>query len=360
MAISSLRSVLRKGHGRPPFPECRHCGRLPPAPYSKTSRGQRGPLASHTASRAGKSPRPREPWRAVRQVSLNPGCGLAPGPLHARWPFAPGVVSGAPAPPSVRARDTGGAGHHEPTPTGRQDVTGLDVQGLRQGCLEPRAGDLRRGAQPRRGAPPRGAARCPRVGRDGRRHPGGRGAPAAWTAGEARPRARGEAGHARRRLLRHRQPLGDGGRRAAEDGLLQRAQPRRRHRALAPPRAAHLRRRGGVPASRREAQLGRRAARVRHRGALRAGARLGGAPLVYMDHAASTHAPASVLSAYTEFVAREYANIHRGTHHLSRKATERFEECYYIVADYLDAELRRGARRASPTTPRRRSTCAAT
>ncbi len=66
-------------------------------------------------------------------------------------------------------------------------------------------------------------------------------------------------------------------------------------------------------------------------------------PLVYMDHAASTHAPTSVLQAYTDFVAREYANIHRGTHHLSRKATERFEECYYIVADYLHAELRRGA-----------------
>jgi selenocysteine lyase/cysteine desulfurase/glyoxylase-like metal-dependent hydrolase (beta-lactamase superfamily II)/rhodanese-related sulfurtransferase len=66
-------------------------------------------------------------------------------------------------------------------------------------------------------------------------------------------------------------------------------------------------------------------------------------PLVYMDHAASTHAPASVLTAYTEFVAHEYANIHRGTHLLSRKATERFEECYDIVADYLRAELRRGA-----------------
>ena len=65
-------------------------------------------------------------------------------------------------------------------------------------------------------------------------------------------------------------------------------------------------------------------------------------PLVYMDHAASTHAPASVLGAYTEFVAREYANIHRGTHHLARKATERFEESYYIIADHIRAELRRG------------------
>jgi selenocysteine lyase/cysteine desulfurase/rhodanese-related sulfurtransferase len=66
-------------------------------------------------------------------------------------------------------------------------------------------------------------------------------------------------------------------------------------------------------------------------------------PLVYMDHAASTHAPASVLGAYTEFVAREYANIHRGTHLLSRKATERFEECYGIIARHVGAELNRGA-----------------
>ncbi len=66
-------------------------------------------------------------------------------------------------------------------------------------------------------------------------------------------------------------------------------------------------------------------------------------PLVYMDHAASTHAPASVLNAYTQFVSREYANIHRANHHLSRKATERFDEAYYIVADYIGAELKRGA-----------------
>lgn len=65
--------------------------------------------------------------------------------------------------------------------------------------------------------------------------------------------------------------------------------------------------------------------------------------LVYLDHAASTHAPASVLKAYLEFHEREYANVHRGTHLLSRKATERFEECYYIVADFIGAELRHGA-----------------
>ena len=65
-------------------------------------------------------------------------------------------------------------------------------------------------------------------------------------------------------------------------------------------------------------------------------------PLVYLDHAASTHAPHTVLAAFVEFMEREYANIHRGTHLLSRKATERFEEAYYIVADYIGAELRKG------------------
>lgn len=65
--------------------------------------------------------------------------------------------------------------------------------------------------------------------------------------------------------------------------------------------------------------------------------------LVYLDHAASTHAPASVLEAYTQFLAHEYANVHRGTHLLSRKATERFEEAYYVVADFLGAELKNGA-----------------
>jgi cysteine desulfurase/selenocysteine lyase len=65
--------------------------------------------------------------------------------------------------------------------------------------------------------------------------------------------------------------------------------------------------------------------------------------LVYLDHAASTHPPESVLAAYVEFMQREYANVHRGTHLLSRKASERFDEAYYIVADFLGAELRKGA-----------------
>jgi cysteine desulfurase / selenocysteine lyase len=65
--------------------------------------------------------------------------------------------------------------------------------------------------------------------------------------------------------------------------------------------------------------------------------------LVYLDHAASTHAPKTVLDAYVHFLETEYANVHRGTHLLSRRSTERFEEAYHTVADYLGAELTNGA-----------------
>lgn len=65
--------------------------------------------------------------------------------------------------------------------------------------------------------------------------------------------------------------------------------------------------------------------------------------LVYLDHAASTHSPACVLERYSSFMAGEYANIHRGTHLLSRNATELFDECYYVVADFIGGDLDSGS-----------------
>ena len=50
--------------------------------------------------------------------------------------------------------------------------------------------------------------------------------------------------------------------------------------------------------------------------------------LLYLDHAASTHAPTVVLDRHLQFLAQEYANVHRGAHHLSRQATETFDACY--------------------------------
>ncbi len=64
--------------------------------------------------------------------------------------------------------------------------------------------------------------------------------------------------------------------------------------------------------------------------------------LVYLDHAASTHTPSRVLERYSTFMADEYANIHRGTHLLSRKATERFDDCYYVASDFIGGDLERG------------------
>jgi selenocysteine lyase/cysteine desulfurase len=66
-------------------------------------------------------------------------------------------------------------------------------------------------------------------------------------------------------------------------------------------------------------------------------------PLVYLDHAASTHAPRSVVMAYADFLQHEYSNVHRGAHLLSRRATVRFEEAQGDVASFIGADLTRGA-----------------
>ncbi|NJK32161.1 MAG: aminotransferase class V-fold PLP-dependent enzyme [Deltaproteobacteria bacterium] len=67
------------------------------------------------------------------------------------------------------------------------------------------------------------------------------------------------------------------------------------------------------------------------------------ATLLYLDHAASTHAPRCVLDRYTRFMAGEYANIHRGTHLLSRAATAAFDDCYGVVTRFLGGDLDRGS-----------------
>jgi selenocysteine lyase/cysteine desulfurase len=65
--------------------------------------------------------------------------------------------------------------------------------------------------------------------------------------------------------------------------------------------------------------------------------------LVYLDHAASTHAAHSVVAAYVDFLEHDYSNIHRGTHLLSRRATVRFDEAHGHVAKFLGAERENGA-----------------
>ena len=64
---------------------------------------------------------------------------------------------------------------------------------------------------------------------------------------------------------------------------------------------------------------------------------IGGRPLVYLDNAATTQKPMAVLLASRHYYEAMNANIHRGTHHLARLATETFEKARQTVASHLNA-----------------------
>ena len=62
-----------------------------------------------------------------------------------------------------------------------------------------------------------------------------------------------------------------------------------------------------------------------------------GRPLVYLDSAASAQKPRQVLETMHRFATSEYANVHRGVHYLSAKATERYEAARETVKRFLHA-----------------------
>ena len=64
-----------------------------------------------------------------------------------------------------------------------------------------------------------------------------------------------------------------------------------------------------------------------------------GKPLVYLDNAASAQKPRSVLDAMDHAYRFEYANVHRGLHHLSNVATDNFEAARETVRRFLNAGL---------------------
>lgn len=65
-------------------------------------------------------------------------------------------------------------------------------------------------------------------------------------------------------------------------------------------------------------------------------------PLVYLDHAASTHPPSTVVRAYGRFLEREYANVHRATYALARAATDRFDAAFHTCAEFVKGDLHEG------------------
>ena len=62
-----------------------------------------------------------------------------------------------------------------------------------------------------------------------------------------------------------------------------------------------------------------------------------GMPLVYLDNAATTQKPTSVIEAERDLYERFYANIHRGVHWLSVESTEAYERVRETVRGLLHA-----------------------
>nr|WP_209740552.1 cysteine desulfurase [Aureimonas populi] len=62
-----------------------------------------------------------------------------------------------------------------------------------------------------------------------------------------------------------------------------------------------------------------------------------GKPLVYLDNGASAQKPKAVLDAIQKAYSEDYANVHRGLHFLSNKATEEFEAARETVRGFLNA-----------------------
>src|SRR3989475_6191232 len=62
-----------------------------------------------------------------------------------------------------------------------------------------------------------------------------------------------------------------------------------------------------------------------------------GHPLIYFDSAATSHKPRAVIEAIRNFYEHDNANVHRGLHTLSARATEAYEQARQRVADYIGA-----------------------
>jgi cysteine desulfurase/selenocysteine lyase len=60
-----------------------------------------------------------------------------------------------------------------------------------------------------------------------------------------------------------------------------------------------------------------------------------GHPLVYLDNAATTQKPECVIEAVSNYYRRDNANVHRGVHTLSDRATHAFEQARQTVAGFL-------------------------
>src|ERR1041385_4578869 len=62
-----------------------------------------------------------------------------------------------------------------------------------------------------------------------------------------------------------------------------------------------------------------------------------GRPLIYFDNAATTQKPRAVVEALTRYYEHDNANVHRGIHELSNRATTAFEAARTRAARFIHA-----------------------
>ena len=62
-----------------------------------------------------------------------------------------------------------------------------------------------------------------------------------------------------------------------------------------------------------------------------------GHPLVYLDNAATSQKPRAVIDALVRYYERDNANVHRGIHELSNRATNAFEAARERTRKFLNA-----------------------
>jgi cysteine desulfurase / selenocysteine lyase len=64
---------------------------------------------------------------------------------------------------------------------------------------------------------------------------------------------------------------------------------------------------------------------------------INGKPLVYLDNAASSQRPRSVIDAVSHYYEHDHANVHRGVHALSQRATDLFEGARDVIRGFINA-----------------------
>jgi cysteine desulfurase / selenocysteine lyase len=64
---------------------------------------------------------------------------------------------------------------------------------------------------------------------------------------------------------------------------------------------------------------------------------INGKPLVYLDNAASSQRPRAVIDAISRYYEQDHANVHRGVHTLSQRATDGFEGAREVVRGFINA-----------------------